>query len=290
MPPAGITVGAASRGVEPELAPARSRRTRWQRRPQARRCAPVNQRRLQRRRGRGRGRAISGSAQVEETTDAAKEKVDAVGEKLGVDAPPVSMEAIDEAAELTKGKVAGPRRTAVKAAVGPARRKSTAPTVARRSKTARRSGPRRASRLVQYKEDEDQARSRGAAAAQAPDPLLLKGSLTWSPRSSSRTKVPPFDSVVAYGPARRTRWASLARPPLPSARRWRRRIEVAQKTALIVSERRASHSFEALRPRKSTAVAPRADAAEQQQKPGRAPCEINAPQPQRACLDSAAHA
>ena len=63
-------------------------------------------------------------AKVEETTDAAEakastkvdeaaaaakvetaEKVDAVSEKLGVDAPPVSMEAIDQAAELTKGKV-----------------------------------------------------------------------------------------------------------------------------------------------------------------------------------------
>ena len=81
-------------------------------------------------------------AKVEETTDAAEakastkvdeaaaaakvetaEKVDAVSEKLGVDAPPVSMEAIDEAAALTKGKVAeGGAATdaAVKAAVGPA--------------------------------------------------------------------------------------------------------------------------------------------------------------------------
>ena len=53
----------------------------------------------------------------------AAEKVDAVAEKLGVDAPPVSMEVIDQAAELTKGKVAeGGAKTneAVKAAVGPA--------------------------------------------------------------------------------------------------------------------------------------------------------------------------
>ena len=81
-------------------------------------------------------------AKVEETTDAAEakastkvdeaaaaakseatEKVEAVSEKLGVDAPPVSMEVIDQAAELTKGKVAeGGAKTneAVKAAVGPA--------------------------------------------------------------------------------------------------------------------------------------------------------------------------
>ena len=81
-------------------------------------------------------------AKVEETTDKAEaaagakvdeaavvakkeaaEKVEAVSEKLGVDAPPVSMEKIDEAAELTKGKVAeGGAATdaAVKAAVGPA--------------------------------------------------------------------------------------------------------------------------------------------------------------------------
>ena len=81
-------------------------------------------------------------AKVEETTDAAEakasakvdeaavvakeeaaEKVDAVAEKLGVDAPPVSMEVIDQAAELTKGKVAeGGAATddAVKKAVGPA--------------------------------------------------------------------------------------------------------------------------------------------------------------------------
>ena len=53
----------------------------------------------------------------------AAEKVDAVSEKLGVDAPEVSMEAIDQAAELTKGKVAegGAATTdAVKQAVGPA--------------------------------------------------------------------------------------------------------------------------------------------------------------------------
>ena len=81
-------------------------------------------------------------AKVEETTDAAeakasakvdeaavvakteaKEQVDAVSEKLGVDAPPVSLDVVDEAAELTKGKVAegGAATTdAVKAAVGPA--------------------------------------------------------------------------------------------------------------------------------------------------------------------------
>ena len=82
-------------------------------------------------------------AKVEETTDAAeakasakvdeaaaaakteaKDKVDAVSEKLGVDAPPVSMEKIDEAAELTKGKVAeGGAATddaVKKAVVGPA--------------------------------------------------------------------------------------------------------------------------------------------------------------------------
>ena len=81
-------------------------------------------------------------AKVEETTDAAEakasvkvdeaaaaakveaaEKVDAVSEKLGVDAPPVSMEAIDQAAELTKGKVSeGGAATTdkVKEVVGPA--------------------------------------------------------------------------------------------------------------------------------------------------------------------------
>ena len=82
-------------------------------------------------------------AKVEETTDKAeaaaatkvdeaaaaakteaKDQVEAVSEKLGVDAPPVSMEVIDQAAELTKGKVAegGAATTdAVKAAVaGPA--------------------------------------------------------------------------------------------------------------------------------------------------------------------------
>ncbi len=81
-------------------------------------------------------------AKVEETTDKAeaaaatkvdeaaaaakteaKDQVDAASEKLGVDAPPVSMEVIDQAAELTKGKVAeGGAATddAVKAAVGPA--------------------------------------------------------------------------------------------------------------------------------------------------------------------------
>ena len=50
-------------------------------------------------------------------------QVDEAAGKLGVDAPPVSMEAIDEAAALTKGKVAeGGAATdaAVKAAVGPA--------------------------------------------------------------------------------------------------------------------------------------------------------------------------
>ena len=53
----------------------------------------------------------------------AKDKVEAVSEKLGVDAPPVSLEVVDQAAELTKGKVAegGAATTdAVKAAVGPA--------------------------------------------------------------------------------------------------------------------------------------------------------------------------
>ena len=81
-------------------------------------------------------------AKVEETTDKAeaaaatkvdeaaaaakteaKDKVDAVSDKLGVDAPEVSMDAIDQAAELTKGKVAdgGTATTdAVKKAVGPA--------------------------------------------------------------------------------------------------------------------------------------------------------------------------
>ena len=82
-------------------------------------------------------------AKVEETTDAAeakastkvdeaaaaakteaKDKVDAVSDKLGVDAPEVSMEAIDEAAALTKGKVAegGAATTDAvkKAVVGPA--------------------------------------------------------------------------------------------------------------------------------------------------------------------------
>ena len=82
-------------------------------------------------------------AKVEETTDKAeaaaatkvdeaaaaakteaKEQVDAVSEKLGVDAPPVSLDVVDEAAELTKGKVTegGAATTdAVKAAVaGPA--------------------------------------------------------------------------------------------------------------------------------------------------------------------------
>jgi len=81
-------------------------------------------------------------AKVEETTDAAEakasvkvdeaaaaakveaaEKVDEAAGKLGVDAPPVSMEVIDQAAELTKGKVAEGGTavdTKVKAAVGPA--------------------------------------------------------------------------------------------------------------------------------------------------------------------------
>ena len=53
----------------------------------------------------------------------AKDKIDEAAGKLGVDAPPVSMEAIDQAAELTKGKV-GEAGAAVddkvKAAVGPA--------------------------------------------------------------------------------------------------------------------------------------------------------------------------
>mgnify|MGYP001387091623 CR=1 FL=1 len=65
--------------------------------------------------------------EVDETAVVAKkeatEKVDEAAGKLGVDAPPVSMEVIDQAAELTKGKVAegGAATTdAVKAAVGPA--------------------------------------------------------------------------------------------------------------------------------------------------------------------------
>ena len=73
------------------------------------------------------GRDLHQFPQVDEAAAAAKteakEQVDAVSEKLGVDAPPVSMEAIDEAAALTKGKVAeGGAATdaAVKAAVGPA--------------------------------------------------------------------------------------------------------------------------------------------------------------------------
>ena len=67
------------------------------------------------------------SAKVDEAAATAKteaaEKVDAGSEKLGVDAPEVSMEAIDQAAELTKGKVAeggAAVDTKVKAAVGPA--------------------------------------------------------------------------------------------------------------------------------------------------------------------------
>jgi len=68
------------------------------------------------------------SAKVDEAAATAKteaaEKVDAVSEKLGVDAPEVSMEAIDQAAELTKGKVAeGGAATddaVKKAVVGPA--------------------------------------------------------------------------------------------------------------------------------------------------------------------------
>ena len=68
------------------------------------------------------------ATKVDEAAAAAKteatEKVEAVSEKLGVDAPPVSMEVIDQAAELTKGKVAeGGAATAdavKKAVVGPA--------------------------------------------------------------------------------------------------------------------------------------------------------------------------
>ena len=68
------------------------------------------------------------ATKVDEAAAAAKtetkDKVDEAAGKLGVDAPPVSMEAIDKAAELTKGKVAegGTATTdAVKAAVvGPA--------------------------------------------------------------------------------------------------------------------------------------------------------------------------
>ena len=50
-------------------------------------------------------------------------QVDEAAGKLGVDAPPVSLDVVDEAAELTKGKVAegGAATTdAVKQAVGPA--------------------------------------------------------------------------------------------------------------------------------------------------------------------------
>ena len=67
------------------------------------------------------------AAKVDEAAAAAKteaaEKVEAVSEKLGVDAPPVSLEVVDQAAELTKGKVAeggAAVDTKVKAAVGPA--------------------------------------------------------------------------------------------------------------------------------------------------------------------------
>ena len=72
--------------------------------------------------------AHAAATKVDEAAAAAKtetkDKVDEAAGKLGVDAPPVSMEAIDKAAELTKGKVAegGTATTdAVKAAVvGPA--------------------------------------------------------------------------------------------------------------------------------------------------------------------------
>ena len=68
------------------------------------------------------------AAKVDEAAAAAKteakDKVEAVSEKLGVDAPEVSMDAIDQAAELTKGKVAegGAATDAAvkKAVVGPA--------------------------------------------------------------------------------------------------------------------------------------------------------------------------
>ena len=68
------------------------------------------------------------SAKVDEAAAAAKveaaEKVDEAAGKLGVDAPPVSMDAIDKAAELTKDKVAeGGAATddaVKKAVVGPA--------------------------------------------------------------------------------------------------------------------------------------------------------------------------
>ena len=68
------------------------------------------------------------ATKVDEAAAAAKtetkEQVDAAAGKLGVDAPPVSMEAIDKAAELTKGKVAeGGAATddaVKKAVVGPA--------------------------------------------------------------------------------------------------------------------------------------------------------------------------
>ena len=68
------------------------------------------------------------AAKVDEAAAAAKaeakDKIDEAAGKLGVDAPPVSMEAIDQAAELTKGKVAeGGAATddaVKKAVVGPA--------------------------------------------------------------------------------------------------------------------------------------------------------------------------
>lgn len=62
--------------------------------------------------------AAAAAAKIE-----ASEKVAAVSDRLGVDAPPVSMEVIDKAAELTKGKVgaaATDATDAVKQAVGPA--------------------------------------------------------------------------------------------------------------------------------------------------------------------------
>ena len=71
--------------------------------------------------------AVAGLTKVDEAAAAAKveaaEKVDEAAGKLGVEAPPVSMEVIDQAAELTKGKVAeggAAVDTKVKAAVGPA--------------------------------------------------------------------------------------------------------------------------------------------------------------------------
>ena len=77
---------------------------------------------------RGKKKSAADTAAVAPAADAAADvaapKVDEAAGKLGVDAPPVSMEVIDKAAELTKGKIAeGGTATdnVVKAAVaGPA--------------------------------------------------------------------------------------------------------------------------------------------------------------------------